>query len=229
MPAKNSAKRYIKDSYYHIYNRGVEKRVIFNDEQDYRVFINYLHEYLSPKDELIDQLSKSTDFKSKEKVIKLQQMNNFHGNINMIAFCLMPNHFHFLVKQKDANAIDSFMNSLATRYTMYFNRKYDRVGSLYQGVYKAVSVTSAEQLLYLTRYIHLQALEQQNQGEALQTHLYSSYPVYLNQEKVGWIHPQEVLQHYDKEPNPSKAYQEYVGTKVKSKYYEEVLDDLKLE
>lgn len=150
MPAKNSRKPYVESGYYHLYNRGVEKRVIFLDEQDYAVFISYLKEYLSPKHE--DELQKKLDDpnispKEKDRMLRALRMNNFAEEITLLAYCLMPNHFHFFIKQKSAGAIDKFMNSLGTRYTMYFNKKYKRVGSLYQGVYKAVLVTTEPQFL----------------------------------------------------------------------------------
>ncbi|EKD85788.1 MAG: Transposase, partial [uncultured bacterium] len=167
MPAKNAIKLYLENGYYHLYNRGVEKRKIFLDEQDYSVFLSYLKEYLLPKNEkeLQERLSDpSASSKEKDKILKLLRMNNFSDEIALLSYCLMPNHFHFFVKQKNPNIIDKFMNSLCTRYTMYFNKKYERVGSLYQGVYKAVLLTTEAQFLHLSRYIHKQALA--SQGEA---------------------------------------------------------------
>ena len=140
MPARNSRKQYLENGYYHIYNRGVEKRKIFLDRQDYNVFLSYLKEYLLPKDEesLYKRLAdRSISLMERDNIHKTLRMNNFAGEITLLAYCLMPNHFHFFIKQKSAGSIDKFMNSLGTRYTMYFNKKYDRVGSLYQGVYKA--------------------------------------------------------------------------------------------
>jgi len=152
MPARNRIKQYLEDGYYHIYNRGVEKRKIFLDQQDYGVFLGYLKEYLLPKNE--KQLSERLAIEDlspheRNKIQKLLYLNNFHGEIKLLAYCLMPNHFHLFIKQKSADSIDKFMNSLGTRYTMYFNKKYVRVGSLYQGVYKAVGVTSDPQFMYL--------------------------------------------------------------------------------
>ena len=170
MPAKNSIKTYTENGYYHLYNRGVEKRTIFQGEQDYAVFLSYLKTYLMPKneDDLRQKLADPTiSYKEKENIIKLLRLNNFADEITLIAYCLMPNHFHFLVKQNSANGIDRFMNSLGTRYTMYFNRKYKRVGSLYQDVYKAVMVGSDEQLLHLTRYIHRNPVPSGSKGDAL--------------------------------------------------------------
>ncbi|MDO8729566.1 MAG: transposase [bacterium] len=205
MPAKNSIKTYVENSYYHIYNRGVEKRLIFLDQQDYSVFLSYLKEYLLPKDEkeLYQKLSDSNiSYKEKDKILKLLQLNNFNQEITLIAYCLMPNHFHFFIKQKSAGTIDQFMNSLGTRYTMYFNRKYKRVGSLYQSVYKAVLIASEEQFLHLSRYIHKQALALKNQP--------CSYFEYIGERKTLWIHPEEVLSFFAKN-NPSLSYESFVA------------------
>lgn len=161
MPAKNRTKQYIENSYYHIYNRGVEKRIIFVDEQDYAVFLTYLRDYLIPKNEseLRKRLSDpNTSYKEKDKILKLLRLNNFCGEITILAYCLMPNHFHFFLKQKNSTSINQFLQSLGTRYTMYFNRKHKRVGSLYQDIYKAVSIETEEQLIYLSKYIHKQAI-----------------------------------------------------------------------
>ena len=204
MPAKNSTKQYVENGYYHIYNRGVEKRVIFLDQQDYSVFLSYLKEYLLPKKEknLHERLSNpQISSVEKNKILKSLQLNNFNQEITLLSYCLMPNHFHFFVKQKSVNAIDKFMNSLATRYTMYFNRKYNRVGSLYQDVYKAILISSEAHFLHLSRYIHKQALKLNNQP--------CSYPEYIGLRKTSWINPDEILSFFSK-TNPSSTYENFV-------------------
>lgn len=209
MPSRNSTKQYIENSYYHIYNRGVEKRKIFQDDQDYGVFLSYLKEYLLSKDTrlLTGMLANpKTPPKEKDRILKLLRLNNFNEDIILLAYCLMPNHFHFLLKQKKANSIDKFMNSLCTRYTMFFNRKNKRVGSLYQDVYKAVIVESDEQLLHLSRYIHKQALA--SQGDALQRQP-GSYLEYLRQRKTLWVKPEEILSFFSK-TNPALSYEAFV-------------------
>jgi len=209
MPAKNSRKQYLENGYYHIYNRGVEKRKIFLDQQDYSVFLSYLKEYLLPKDEeaLYKRLADpSISLMERDNIHKALRMNNFYEEITLLAYCLMPNHFHFFMKQKSAGSIDKFMNSLGTRYTMYFNKKYKRVGSLYQGVYKAVLVTGESQFIYLSKYIHKQAISLQ--GEALQKSP-CSYGEYLGHRKTEWVHPEEVLSFFSKS-NPNLSYQSFV-------------------
>lgn len=212
MPARNSTKQYVENGYYHLYNRGVEKRRIFLDAQDYAVFLSYLKEYLLPKNEkeLYDRLSDpNISSRERRKIIRLLRMNNFADEITLITYCLMPNHFHFAIKQKSATAIDKFMNSLGTRYTMYFNRKHKRVGSLYQDVYKAVLIESEEQLLHLTRYIHKQALALQ--GDALQSWegQPSSCLQYIVKRKTEWVKPDEILAYFSK-TNPTLSYEAFL-------------------
>lgn len=211
MASKNSVKQYVENGYYHLYNRGVEKRKIFQDKQDYFVFLDYLKTYLIPKN--IEELNKrlmdeNISPKEKDRILKMLKMNNFADEINLISYCLMPNHFHFLVKQKSLNTIDGFINSLFTRYVMYFNKKYKRVGPLFQDVYKAVLVISEPQLLYLTGYIHRNPMKLASQGDPLKTQP-SSYNDYLGLRKTDWINSKEVLSFFSK-TNPVLSYQSFV-------------------
>lgn len=211
MPAKNRVKIYLENGYYHIYNRGVEKRKIFLDEQDYAVFLSYLKEYLLPKNEaeLRERLSSpNTSYKERAKILKALRLNNFSDEITLLAYCLMPNHFHLFIKQKSAESIDRFMQSLGTRYTMFFNRKHKRVGFLYQDIYKAALVTNESQFIYLSKYIHKQALA--SKGPTLQGWGQpSSYGDYIGERKTQWVHPDEVLYYFSKD-NPSMSYESFV-------------------
>ena len=205
MPAKNSVKEYIPNGFYHIYNRGVEKRNICLDEQDYGVFLSYLKTYLLPKDSIILSAiinSKDSTWSEKDKAIKELKLKNFSGNIDLLAYALMPNHFHFLVKQTEAEAIDSFMNAISTRYVLYFNKKYHRVGPLYQGVYKAVLVSTEEQFLHLSRYIHLNPPKESN--------FPSSLPDYLGLKKTAWLKPEAVLSYFSR-TNSNNTYASFMG------------------
>lgn len=139
MPNRNIVKVYDIDSYYHVYNRGVEKRPIFLDCQDFSVFVSLLKRHLDDKPH--------SGSLGREYVW-------LAGQVEVVAFCLMSNHFHLLLYQRELNAITMLLRSVSSSYVAYFNEKYNRVGSLFQGVFKAKKINNDEYLLYLTRYIH---------------------------------------------------------------------------
>lgn len=172
MPAKNTVKQFIKNGYYHAYNRGVEKRLIFQDLQDYSVFLHFLKKYLDPTLE-----------------IKGSDPHPLSKEVELLAFCLMPNHFHLLVKQKSLDGITKLIRAVCTNYVMYFNNKYDRVGTLFQGKYKAASVEEDIYFLHLSRYIHLNPYP----GSDPITYSFSSYSYYLGNKKAAWVKPEEIL------------------------------------
>lgn len=196
MPAKNSQKQYSENGYYHLYSRGVAKNEIFLDEQDYGVFLSYLKEYLSLKKD--SPFNKGESFTHGESFFRPHrffyqyQRKNYHGEIELLAFCLMPNHFHLLVKQKKFRSIESFMRSLLTRYSGYFNKQHRRVGHLFQGVYRGILVREEEYFWWLSRYIHRNPAELNN--VALSSYPYSSYPAYLGMEKIDWLNTGEILE-----------------------------------
>lgn len=220
MPARNVRKEYIANNYYHLYNRGVEKRLIFLDAQDRGVFLGYLKEYLLPKNEeaIRKQLSNpAISSKDRDHLLKQLRLNNFAEYITLLAYCLMPNHFHLFIKQHSETAIHSFIQSLCTRYTMYFNRRYKRVGSLFQGVYKAVRVETNEQFLHLSRYIHKQALALQGETLEPQDAKPSSYPEFIGRRKSMWVHPEKILAHFSKNV-PLLSYEAFVAESEDSHY-----------
>ena len=198
MPAKNVRKKYVSGGYYHLYNRGVEKREIFRDRQDFQVLLSYLKEYLQPKNQeaLLQQLADaSLDYEEKEIILRKLNLCNFSDSLSLLCYTLKPNHFHFQVKQTLPETIDHFLNALGTRYVMYFNKKYKRVGPLFQGNYKAVLVESEEQLLQLSRYIHAQSLNKTPEGNILEESP-SSYPNYLGKVKQDWVKTGDILSYF---------------------------------
>ena len=229
MPARNVVKQYQEKGYYHLYNRGVEKRDIFTDKQDAAVFLGYLKDYLSPKDieglmkTIINLTSSSHD---KLDAARLLRMNNFADEIELLAYCLMPNHFHLLVRQNEARGIEKFMKSLLTRYVQYFNRRQNsRVGGLFQSTYKAVLVQTEEQLLWLTRYIHRNPA---SKGLSLKDPpLPSSYRNYLGLVKQEWVRPKEILNYFTK--SGLLSYGAFVEDDAYDAKTEELIKDIILE
>lgn len=200
MPRKNSIKLYIENGYYHLYNRGVEKRKIFLDDRDYQVFLYFLKKYLNPEIE--------------EGKLFLDK-NDLSGKVRLLAYCLMPNHFHLLVKQITKDGITQLMNRIGTNYAMYFNKRNERVGSLFQSVYKAVLIDNDNQFLHLSRYIHLNPYpEIISDVKDLKNYPFSSYGEYLGERKTEWINKEEILSFFSKNKNKPgykfNSYQKFI-------------------
>lgn len=187
MPQKNSRKTYVEHGHYHVYNRGVEKRTIFVSPQDYKIFLGYLREYLSPP-----IVNADDDFLAQN----YYQRKCYADVIQLEAYVLMPNHFHLLIQQKNSDAMKEFLQSLCTRYSVYFNKQHDRVGSLFQGRYKAVMVKTDEQLVHLSRYIHLNPTDLGVSVDLLDKYPYSSFPNYLSQRDETWVIPGRILNQF---------------------------------
>lgn len=224
MPSKNSLKIYVENGFYHVYNRGVEKRTVFEDDQDYKVFLRYLKEVLSPLDEQIPNTKVVMQGLSLQSVRR--PVKSYYGKIDMLAYCLMTNHFHFLIKQYEKSSLEGLMRSLMTRYSMYFNKKYKRVGTLFQGRYKAVSVKDDAYLLHLSRYIHLNPSE--NSSNLVNT--FSSYADYLGMSKTSWVKPTEIMSFFNNMTmvgiNKYNSYQKFVESSLNSS---SILGELTLE
>lgn len=203
MPSKNALKEYEPGGYYHLYNRGVNKRLIFKDQKDYSTFLSYLQFYLSPPLNLQGQSL---------KVSPSRKPNNYAGEIELLAYCLMPNHFHLMLKQNSDHGISHFMSSVITKYVRYFNTRYKRIGPLFQGRYKAVRITDEYQFTYLTKYIHRNPLDLstfKDSPRRLSEYKYSSYGNYLHLFTQAWIHSDDILVYFSK-TNPRNSYQNFV-------------------
>lgn len=147
---------FVADSLYHIYNRGVEKRTIFLDDGDYFRFIHDLYEF-NDETSAENLYYKRLALQSHE--IESRKLRGRKPLVDILSFCLMPNHFHLLAQQRCENGIIKFMQKLGIGYTMYFNKKCERVGGLFQGAYKAKLLTDDAHFLYMPHYIHLNPLE----------------------------------------------------------------------
>lgn len=177
MPSRNILREYAPYSYYHIYNRGVNKQAIFQESADKNHFLKILSRHLDPS---------NTDTKGDGTTYR-----KFNDEIEILCFCLMGNHFHLCVYMKeDASSLKSFMQSVLTAYTMYFNKKYKRVGPLFQGVFKASRITNEAYLIHITRYIHLNP-------RRYQTYFYSSLRYYIGSAPSVWLKPDRILDMFD--------------------------------
>ena len=138
-----------EECYYHVFNRGVDKRSIFEDKNDIYYFFNRLTDLNI--DAVNSRLTTKRFKKQGEAIIE----PNHAKLVSIIAYCLLPNHFHLVLKQESKDGISKFMQKLGTSYTMYFNTKYKRSGSLFQGKFKANLIGGDFGLPVLSVYINL--------------------------------------------------------------------------
>lgn len=196
--------------YYHIYNRGTEKRTVFENKSDYERFLSLLFfcndskksTHLQRQGSTLTRLSPNKDGDTREKIIDL------------CAYCLMPNHFHLIVREKIDGGISKFMQRIMTGYTMYFNKKYERNGALFQGRFKAKHITDDRYLKYLISYIHLNPIAIQNpqwkenginnKSQAkkfLDQYLYSSFTDYCHDRSSSLLDFEALPDYFDSPKN----------------------------
>ncbi len=185
MPSRNTVREFTAEQYYHIFNRGVENRIIFVDDQDYIVFIGLLKKYLS---------GQNHNKNNRHKFLPLT------GELELLAYCLMPTHFHLLVFQKTEDAIVKLMRRVAIGYVMYFNDRYKRVGGLFQARYKAALIDEEAYLHHISRYIHLNPKEYKQWP-------YSSLQYYQKRQSAKWLNTQRILDLF----NSRREYLDFVA------------------
>ncbi|MCG2725706.1 MAG: transposase [Elusimicrobia bacterium] len=166
------------DEIYHIFNKSISRYIVFNSDVEYGRFVHTFR---------FCNLIAPNDNERFSRFIK----KNINGNlenfsertlVTIIAYCIMPTHFHFIVKQVSDNGIAKFISKIANSYSKYFNFRHNRSGPLWQGRFKNVLIKTDEQLLHLTRYIHLNPVTAYivNKPEEWK---FSSYNEYMNSAK----------------------------------------------
>jgi putative transposase len=203
MAYKNTRRQDYEKSFYHVYNRGIAKMDIFLDEEDHRVFERLLARSLS-KEKTVDKYSR--------------EYSNYYGLAQLHVYCLMPNHFHFLFYQEEPGAIEKVMHGVNVAYSMYFNKKYQRRGTLYESPYKSVLISSDDQLKHVSRYIHLNPM-----GYRLWGH--SSYSDYVYDPR-NWVTTEYILNLFSSKKAYLDFVDDYEDTKRKNDLYKAKLGDI---
>ena len=188
------------DNIYHIYNRGVEKRLLFLNNNDYSRFIQGLV--------IFNDIKPALNFKYKIDKIE-NSAKKKKPLVNILAFCLMPNHFHLLLQPREDNGITKFMRKLCVGYANYFNLKYQRVGSLFQGKFKSVLIDDESQFTYIPYYVHLNPLDLiysdwRNKGinepkkalDFLGSYKWSSYRDYIGKRNFPFVIHKDLLNEF---------------------------------
>lgn len=177
--------------YYHAYNRGNNKNLIFCCESDYTAFLIRL------KLALGKHMSKGIFDSTRIRITPFEP-----GEFKVLAYCLMPNHFHFLIRQDTEVGIDKLIHRVCTSYAKYYNLKHERIGNLFQDSFKAKLVDSDSYVKYVSAYIH-------NNPEQPFSYLYSSLPDYVGKRNGTICNTDVLLEMFN---NNRAEYQTFVST-----------------
>lgn len=175
-------------AYFHAYNRGANKALVFLDDQDYQNFI-YRAKILLGLVPLPKRTSKGG--------IRLKPLPL--NALEILCFCLMPNHFHFLAKQNKVDGLKIFFHRLCTSYSSYFNKRYEHSGHVFQGIYKSKNVLDDSYLTQLTAYIHL------NPAQPFKWK-YSSMCTYMGEDRLALANPQMFMDMHKLTPKVYKKF-----------------------
>lgn len=194
--------------YYHIYNRGVDKRTIFLDEADYLKFLRSLRDF-----------NNQSYYEERAAMVRkygLKELSSFLAKVEkvseIICYCLIPNHFHLILKQLVTNGIPNFLHKLGTSFTNFFNKKNNRSGSLFAGPYKAIHIDNNDYLLWLSGYVNGNA--QIHGIVEAENYKWSSYGTFLGLEKNEFITDKIILSQFNK-LEKYKEYKKFVQIVIK--------------
>jgi len=175
MPSRNIVRPHIPHSFYHFYNRGVNKENIFRCDEDKDIFLSIFDRYLNPH-------TKQTDYLGRP-------YPKFNDNVEVQCYCLMDNHYHFLCYLNSNTAeFGKLLKAVGSAYTRYFNTRYNRIGPLFQSRFKANLITTDEQLLHTSRYIHLNHVNYLD-------YKYSSLHSFLGECAPPWMDSHRLLEY----------------------------------
>lgn len=188
---------FINESYYHVFNRGINRQNIFHNPSDYFHFIKIFEYY---------QFGNPKPSFSQYNRFRIKDFTKNSKIININCYCLMPNHFHLLLKQKEEGGIQEFMRKALNSYTKYYNTKNNHSGPILQGEFKAVLIETDEQLLHLSRYIHLNPYVNRI-SKTIEAYPYSSYLEYIGASERPICSTEPIIEYF----NNSAEYKEFVS------------------
>lgn len=194
---------------YHIFNRGVERRQIFLSIRDHERFCMLLEYYRFAN--IPKSFSHYLNLPLEERKTYYDSQQSHPHIIEILAYCLMPNHFHLLVKQQQEDGVREAVSNIANGYAKYFNTKRRRVGPLFQGPFKAVRIETDEQLVHVSRYIHINPVVSGVIPEKdLLNFPWSSLSSYVGKVRFPWIEDEPVLSHF----RQRQQYREFVTDQI---------------
>jgi putative transposase len=212
--------------HYHIFNRGSNKQIIFLDDTDRTRFLFLILYFQSPT--ILQNIGRSVRHFVKHSVFNINKDVEREivdeRFVEVLGFCLMPNHFHLIVKEAKEGGISRYMQRLLNAYTKYFNTKYKKSGHLFQGPYRAVHVRDDRQLIHLSAYIHRNPRELKGWTGKEEKYRWSSYQDFISENRWGGLLMPELISEQFKSKD---EYKKFVKTSL-AKIFKEELEELSL-
>jgi|SRR3989344_2147708 len=196
----------VTNEIYHVFNRGINRQPTFVDKWNYQRAVEAISFYRFLKPPI--KLSKFLILEKSKKNDLLNGLKNQELLVEIFCYCFMPNHFHFLLKQKRDGGIAKFLSNVQNSYTRYFNTRHKRDGSLFLDQFKAVRIETDEQFLHVSRYIHLNPYTGYvvKSFEDLEKYPWSSFSSYINKENNLFVNTNQILDFF----KTSVAYKKFV-------------------
>ncbi len=192
--------KFANGEFYHIFNRGVDKRIIFTNQREMQRFFQSMDEFntIRPTGGIY---ANSLHFKKNNPRSRASR----ERLVNFVCYCLNPNHYHFILEQIADRGIEKFIHRLATGHTKYFNARHKRSGVLFQGKYKAVHIETNGQLLHTSVYVNLNFKIHQPRSSASSVQALSSWDEYIGKTKFNFCQKDDVLGQFKNK----KEYKEF--------------------
>lgn len=188
----------LKGGYYHIYNRGIKKQIIFHDRPDYVRFMFLMLFFQSPVsipqcNRYIKNYLLTNDYKISEALLSEILQDRV---VELMNFCIMPNHFHATVHSLKDGSVGEYMHKVCNSYAKYYNLKYKNTGHVFQGSYKVKQYFDENDLVYLSAYIHRNPQELEKWKNRAIEYPWSSYQDYLQSRWADLLIPDEILNRF---------------------------------
>jgi len=220
----------VEGEYYHIYNRGIQKQPIFTSDDDRFRFLFLI--LVQQGKTIIRNLGR--EFTASIEQHRMLLINNelareilINRNVELVAFCLMPNHFHLIVREVNEGGVSKYMQRVQNAYTKYFNTKYDKSGHLFQGSYKSKHITDDAYLLHLSAYIHKNPIELTRGRwieEVEENYYWSSYQDFIKVNRFYKLLSPSIITDRYKDKNELMTYKKFVKTSTAKEWEREFRD-----
>jgi len=192
------------NEFYHIFNRTIANEVVFSDKHHLNRILSLTNFY---RFKVPLSYSKFQNLANEEKKEILSVIYRSLPLVEIYSFAFMPNHYHFLVKQLQDNGIDDFISNLQNSFAKFYNKKFNRKGSLFCHSFERVRIETEEQFIHISRYIHLNPVTSYLiKIEELDSYPYTSFPTYLGKKIFNFVETSYILNHF----KTNKRYKDFV-------------------